>query len=95
MENYTAKQVREMFDDAESQPYVQYQRLKKLSSEVVAHSTQSGCDWQRTREIFLYELITDLLHHSDLNDNDIRETVEDAIEDVKAYNKMVTESDRI
>lgn len=92
MKNYTAKQVREMFNDAESQPYVQYQRLKRLSSEVVAHSTQTGCDWQRTREILLHELITDLLYHSDLNVNDIRETVEEANEEVKAYNKMVREA---
>jgi hypothetical protein len=91
MENYTAKQVREMFDDAESQPYVQYQRLKKLSSKVIAHSTQFGGDWQRTREILLHELILELLYHSDFNANDIRETVEDAIEEVKVYNKMVNE----
>jgi len=91
MKTHTAKQVREMFDDAESQPYVQYQRLKKLSSEVISHSTQTGCDWQETRMIFLHELITNILYYSDLNVNDIRETVEDAIEEVKAYNKMVRE----
>jgi len=41
--------------------------------------------------IFLHELITNILYYSDLNVNDIRETVEDAIEEVKAYNKMVSE----
>jgi len=90
MENYTAKQVKKMFDEAEAQPYVQYQSLKRLSKSVIEHSLQFGGDWEQTRITLLSELIKDILYHSQqYNSNDLKEVLEECIEEVNVYNKMV------
>tara|TARA_B110000967_G_C18750452_1_gene492530 strand:+ start:659 stop:898 length:240 start_codon:yes stop_codon:yes gene_type:complete len=79
MENYTAKQFKKMFDEAEAQPYVQHQR-----------------NYEQKRMSILSETIKDILYHSQqYNSNDIKEVLEECIEEVNAYNKMVKEPDII
>lgn len=60
----------------------------KMGVAKAARTSHYGCDWQHTKEILVQELIKDLLYHTNCN---ITELVQECIEEVDAYNRMINE----
>ena len=71
------------------------QKIESLCDVVIKHGERQKADWKRIQTILLNQVIKDLLYEGHYTSDDIRELLQECVEEVDTFMKMINEPDMI